>query len=102
MSFKEGDTVRVLMGCIWQRVEIEKILPDDYYLCGTNTWSTYFHKSLIKPNIEMKTKKVTISLTEEQQQQAKEISKELLGKENISGLFAFWINQHLKKRSKPS
>ncbi len=50
---------------------------------------------------KMKTKKVTISLTEEQQQQAKEISKELLGKENISGLFAFWINQHLKKRSKP-
>ena len=50
----------------------------------------------------MKTKKVTISLTEEQQKQAKEISKELLGKENISGLFAYWINQHLKKRSKAS
>jgi uncharacterized protein YoaH (UPF0181 family) len=31
----------------------------------------------------MKTKKVTISLTEEQQQQAKEISKELLGKKKI-------------------
>ena len=50
----------------------------------------------------MKTKKVTISLEAEQQQQAKEISKEILGKENISGLFAYWINQHLKKRSKLS
>jgi len=39
----------------------------------------------------MKTKKVTISLTAEQQQQAKTISKEILGNENISGLFAFWI-----------
>jgi hypothetical protein len=48
----------------------------------------------------MKTKKVTISLTAEQQQQAKTISKELIGRENISGLFAFWINQYLK--SKPS
>jgi hypothetical protein len=48
----------------------------------------------------MKTKKVTISLTAEQQQQAKLISKEVIGKENISGLFAFWVNQHLK--SKPS
>lgn len=47
----------------------------------------------------MKTKKVTISLTAEQQQQAKEISKELLGNQNISGLFAYWINQHLKKRT---
>jgi len=50
----------------------------------------------------MKTKKVTISLTAEQQQQAKEISKEVLGNENISGLYAYWINQHLKKRSKAS
>ena len=50
----------------------------------------------------MKTKKVTISMTEEQQQQAKEISKELLGNKNISGLFAFWINQYLKKRTKAS
>ena len=45
----------------------------------------------------MKTKKVTISLTAEQQQQAKEISKEVLGNENISGLFAYWINQHIKR-----
>jgi hypothetical protein len=50
----------------------------------------------------MKTKKVTISLTEEQQQQAREISKKLLGNHNISGLFAFWINRHLKKHSKAS
>ena len=44
----------------------------------------------------MKTKKVTISLTAEQQQQAKEISKQLLGNQTISGFFAYWINQHLK------
>ena len=44
----------------------------------------------------MKTKKVTISLTAEQQAQAKLISQDLLGKNNISGLFAFWINNHLK------
>ena len=48
----------------------------------------------------MKTKKVTISLTAEQQQQDKTISKDILGNENISGLVAFWINQYLK--SKPS
>ena len=47
----------------------------------------------------MKTKKVTISLTAEQQQQAKTISKEILGNENISGLFAFWINQYNKSKS---
>jgi hypothetical protein len=57
MIFKIGDTVRVLIGCVWQRVEIEQILPNDYYLCGTKNWSTHFHKSLIKPNIVMKTKK---------------------------------------------
>jgi hypothetical protein len=50
----------------------------------------------------MKTKKVTISLTAEQQQQAKDISKEVLGNENISGLFAYWINHHLKKRTAAS
>jgi hypothetical protein len=46
------------------------------------------------------TKKVTISLTPEQQEKARSLSKDLFGKENISGLIAFWINQHLK--SKPS
>ena len=60
---------------------------DNYYICAK--CKTKF----------MKTKKVTISLTAEQQQQAKEISKGVLGNENISGLFAYWINQHLKKRT---
>ena len=45
----------------------------------------------------MKTKKVTISLTEEQQQQAKEISKELLGQSKHIGVICFLVNQHLKK-----
>jgi hypothetical protein len=43
---------------------------------------------------EEKTKKVTISLTATQQKMAKKISKAIIGKENISGLFAFWINQN--------
>ena len=60
---------------------------DNFYMCAK--CKTKF----------MKTKKVTISLTAEQQQQAKEISKEVLGNENISGLFAYWINQHLMKRT---
>lgn len=47
----------------------------------------------------MKTKKVTITITAEQQKQAKEISNKLLGKENISGLFAFWINQFVNKKN---
>ena len=40
-----------------------------------------------------KTKKVTVTLTERQQEKAKDISKKILGKENISGLFAYWINK---------
>jgi hypothetical protein len=43
---------------------------------------------------EERTKKVTISLTATQQKMAKKISKAIIGKENISGLFAFWINQN--------
>ena len=47
-----------------------------------------------------KTKKVTISLTEDQQNKAKEISKEVLGKSNISGLFSFWINKYAREQTK--
>jgi len=38
-----------------------------------------------------KTKKVTISLTAEQQEEARRQSKELLGKENISGYIGYLI-----------
>lgn len=40
-----------------------------------------------------KTKIVTISLTPQQQEKARLIAKEVIGQNNISGLFAFWINQ---------
>ncbi len=40
-----------------------------------------------------KTKKVTISLTPEQQQQAREQSKVLFGKENISGYVGYLIEK---------
>lgn len=39
------------------------------------------------------TKKVTISLTPEQQEKARSLSKSLFGKENISGLIGFLIEQ---------
>jgi hypothetical protein len=47
-----------------------------------------------------KVKKMTITILPEHQQKAKEISKELLGKENISGLFTLWISEHIKKKMK--
>ena len=40
-----------------------------------------------------KTKKVTITLTEEQQQKARKASKKLFGKENISGYIGYLIEQ---------
>ena len=44
------------------------------------------------------TKKVTISLTPEQQEKARSLSKDLFGKENISGLVGFLhINKHINK-----
>jgi len=43
-----------------------------------------------------KTKKVTITLTPEQEQKAQELSKELFGKENVSGLYAFYIEREYK------
>ena len=47
------------------------------------------------------TKKVTISLTPEQQEKARSLSKDLLGKENISGLIGFLI-ERLEKEQKTS
>jgi len=45
---------------------------------------------------EIKTKKMTVTITKAQQEQARKISKEILGKSNISGLFAYWIDQYGK------
>jgi hypothetical protein len=45
----------------------------------------------------MKTKKATITITEAEIDQAKKISKELFGHVNMSGLFRFWINKHIKR-----
>jgi hypothetical protein len=36
-------------------------------------------------------KKVTITLPEELHEKAKEISKKIFGKPNVSGLYAYWI-----------
>ena len=47
------------------------------------------------------TKKVTISLTPEQQEKARSLSKYLFGKENISGLIGFLI-ERLEKEQKTS
>ena len=44
------------------------------------------------------TKKVTISLTPEQQEKARFLSKELFGKENISGLIGFLIERWEKEQ----
>ena len=44
-----------------------------------------------------KTKKVTISLTQEQQDKARFLSKQILGKENISGYVGFLIESEYKK-----
>ena len=46
----------------------------------------------------MATKKVTISLTPEQQEKARSLSKDLLGKENISGLIGFLIERWEKEQ----
>ena len=43
------------------------------------------------------TKKVTIILTPEQQEKARSLSKDLFGKENISGLIGFLIERWVKK-----
>ena len=46
-----------------------------------------------------KTKKVTISLTPEQQEKARSLSKDLFGKENISGLIGFLIERWEKEQN---
>jgi uncharacterized protein YoaH (UPF0181 family) len=46
------------------------------------------------------TKKVTITLTQEQQDKARERSKELFGKANISGYVGFLIERDLKESGK--
>lgn len=46
----------------------------------------------------MKTKKVTISLTPEQQEKARSLSKNLFGKENISGFVGFLIERWGKEQ----
>lgn len=48
----------------------------------------------------MKTKKVTISLTPEQQEKARSLSKVVFGKENISGYYGFLIEAEFKKARK--
>lgn len=47
------------------------------------------------------TKKVTISLTTEQQEKARSLSKDLFGKENISGLLGFLIERWEKEQKTP-
>ena len=47
------------------------------------------------------TKKVTISITSQQQEKARSLSKDLFGKENISGLIGFLI-EHWEKEQKTS
>ena len=44
-----------------------------------------------------KTKKVTISLTPEQQEKARSLSKGIVGKENISGYIGYLIEIEFKK-----
>lgn len=46
------------------------------------------------------TKKVTITLSPEQQEKAREMSKDLFGRENISGLIGFLIERWGKEKKK--
>ncbi len=48
------------------------------------------------------TKKVTISLTPEQQDKARYLSKDLFGKENISGIIGFLIERWEKEQKTPT
>ena len=48
------------------------------------------------------TKKVTISLTPEQQEKARSLSKDLFGKANISGLIGFLIERWGKEQKAPT
>lgn len=46
------------------------------------------------------TKKVTITLSPEQQEKAREMSRDLFGRENISGLIGFLIERWGKEKKK--
>ena len=48
------------------------------------------------------TKKVTISITSQQQEKARSLSKDLFGKENISGLIGFLIERWGKEQKAPT
>ena len=48
------------------------------------------------------TKKVTISITSQQQEKARYLSKDLFGKENISGLIGFLIERWEKEQKTPT
>jgi tetrahydromethanopterin S-methyltransferase subunit G len=48
----------------------------------------------------METKKVTITLTEKQQEKGKEVARDILGKENLSGVIGYLINEAHKKLKK--
>ncbi len=55
---------------------------------------------LIKKLKMATTKKVTITLSPEQQDKAREMSRDLFGKENISGLIGFLIERWEKEKKK--
>lgn len=52
---------------------------------------------ILNKTTKMKTKKVTISLTHEQQDKAKKDSIEVFGKENLSGYIQVLIQNGFKK-----
>jgi hypothetical protein len=52
---------------------------------------------ILNKTTKMKTKKVTISLTQEQQDKAKKDSIEVFGKENLSGYIQVLIQNGFKK-----
>lgn len=46
----------------------------------------------------MKVERTNICLTADEKKRGKEIAKEVTGRENLSGLVAFWINNYGKKK----
>lgn len=56
-------------------------------------------KSLKNIGVMSKTKKVTITLSPEQQEKAREMSKKLFGRENISGFVAYLIEHYGTKKA---
>jgi len=55
----------------------------------------YKYKTMSKE--KQKTKAVTITLMESEKEKARKISKEILGRENLSALFAYWITTYQLK-----